>query len=256
MLPYFAFATIRRSCSWPLLPQTEERHDETLRTFPDWVNDYAAAAELPALPDPGMHIYFTNFFVSRVQWWFRAEVQQYLRAVDASSGIYTHRWGDAPVQTVALELFASESTVSRLPTDYLHVSTMNRILVDGTEIDGWFDTEMQHHPIVHAHRRLQTTNSTAQNATNCTHLNGSVGRAGCAEGTTDDTRHTTLLSLSTTLQWDSLTPEKLAAMATEFATFFSVDSSAIGIHIAKLNVQVSKRVVGGSGSLGAAVCSG
>ena len=187
-----------------------------------------------------MHIYFTNFFVSRVQWWFRPEVQQYLRAVDASRGIYVHRWGDAPVQTVALELFASKSTVTRLPTDYLHVSTMNRILVDGTEIDGWFDSEMQHHPIVRALRRLQTTNSTAANATNCTRVNASVGSEGCAESTADAARHTTLLSFSTEFTWDSLTSEKLAAMATEFATFFSVDSSAVDIHIARLHVQVGK----------------
>eukprot|EP00966_Prymnesium_polylepis_P044072 1021606-Prymnesium_polylepis.2 len=53
------------------------------------------------------------------------QVQRFLHAIDESGGIYAHRWGDAPIQTIAIQLFASVSSVARLPTDYLHVSTMN-----------------------------------------------------------------------------------------------------------------------------------
>ena len=82
-----------------------------------------------------------------------AQVQRYLRAVETSGGIYTHRWGDAPIQTTALELLAPPTAVVRLPMDYLHVSTMNRIHSDGRETDGWNDAEMVRHPIVRAYRR-------------------------------------------------------------------------------------------------------
>ena len=69
----------------------------------------------------------------------------------ASGNIYVHRWGDAPIQTTALRLFAPAPVlVAHIPVDYLHVSTMNRIHADGTESDGYSDGEMASHPLVKA----------------------------------------------------------------------------------------------------------
>eukprot|EP00966_Prymnesium_polylepis_P009345 215605-Prymnesium_polylepis.1 len=62
-------------------------------------------------------IFFTNLFVSSVPWWFGRDVQEYLHAVEQSGNIYLHRWGDAPIQTTALQLFAPPATVGRLATD-------------------------------------------------------------------------------------------------------------------------------------------
>ena len=39
------------------------------------------------VPDPA-RMYFTNVFVSRVDWWSSAPVQQYLNDIDSSTGIY------------------------------------------------------------------------------------------------------------------------------------------------------------------------
>eukprot|EP00966_Prymnesium_polylepis_P160750 3715261-Prymnesium_polylepis.1 len=82
-------------------------------------------ASIPPLPTD--LIYFTNFFVSRISWWFQANVLQFLSDVNASGGIYRHRWGDAPIQTAALRLHATPASVIHIDVDYLHMSTHNRI---------------------------------------------------------------------------------------------------------------------------------
>jgi hypothetical protein len=55
--------------------QTDERHEETLATLPAWVAEYAAAQNLTQPAEPPEHMFFTNFFVSRNDWWRRAEVR-------------------------------------------------------------------------------------------------------------------------------------------------------------------------------------
>ena len=145
---------------------TSERHDETLQTMPKWLASYAAQEDLALPAETVAQIFFTNFFVSRVEWWLRPEVQRFLRAVDESSNIYTHRWGDAPIQTTALQLFAAPASVVRLPVHYLHASTMNRVYNDGHEADGWADMEMQLHPLVRAYNRRMLVDDGIGNGAN------------------------------------------------------------------------------------------
>ena len=52
--------------------------------------------------------------------------------MDASSNIYLHRWGDAPIQTVTLKLF--DARVALIQVDYSHGSTRNEIK-DGKEVE-------------------------------------------------------------------------------------------------------------------------
>ena len=120
-----------------------------------WVEEYAAKHGLlghGAAPRVDS-IFFTNFFVSKVSWWSEPPVQAFLGAIAASANIYTHRWGDAPIQTAAVRLFAPAASVGRLAVDYLHASTMNRIHASGGETDGTVDAEMGHHPLVRAFLR-------------------------------------------------------------------------------------------------------
>ncbi|KAL1499219.1 hypothetical protein AB1Y20_013726 [Prymnesium parvum] len=62
--------------------QTDESHAETLATLPLWLSSHLANANLTTqyevhkLVSP---IYFTNFFISRVDWWLQAEVSDHLR---------------------------------------------------------------------------------------------------------------------------------------------------------------------------------
>ena len=155
-------------------------------------------------------------------------------AVDASGGIYNHRWGDAPIQTAALEFYAEPSKVARLSTDYLHVSTMNRIFSDGSETDGYFDREMRLHPIVRAHSRLLETvawNSTNCSSANLTNLTNNL-TAGCASESAVSTlrvRHVVILMYTTADKWSFFSEDRLLAIAAEFAGFFSVSTSAVHI---------------------------
>ena len=109
---------------------TVESHLETVATFGPWVREYSATVGVrPTIPPvPTNRIYFTNFFISRVDFWSSAEVQGFLDAVNRSGGIYAHRWGDAPIQTAALRLYAPADSVVHLDMDYLHLSTRNKIV--------------------------------------------------------------------------------------------------------------------------------
>ena len=51
-------------------------------------------------------------------------MQHLLRAIDRSGNIYYHRWGDAPIHTLALNLFADVCRVVPLCSiSYYHSST-------------------------------------------------------------------------------------------------------------------------------------
>ena len=110
----------------------EESHEETRATLTPWLKAYAREHNLAAAAVDADSIYFTNFFVSRVDFWTRPNVTEYLAAVDISRSIFTHRWGDAPLQTAALRLHAAPDAIHHLRMDYLHMSTRDYI-VDGEQ---------------------------------------------------------------------------------------------------------------------------
>eukprot|EP00966_Prymnesium_polylepis_P249526 5768909-Prymnesium_polylepis.1 len=136
--------------------ETFESHLETVESFSPWVHDYLMATGLkPNIPPlPTNKMYFTNFVVAKMSFWDRREVRDFLDAVNASGGIYTHRWGDAPIQTAALRLHAAPTAVVHLDVDYLHMSTRNRI-VNGEEVPFFA------HGIANAHFRRLAENVTA-----------------------------------------------------------------------------------------------
>lgn len=173
--------------------QTLERHEPTLRSMPGWVGEYAKAHALPTPADPYalvQNMYFSNYFVSRVDWWSEPAVQRFLSAVQESGNIFAQRWGDAPIQTVALRLLAPPEAVGRLPTEYLHVSTMNKIHLDGTETDAYAEWSALVHPLTHAiHRHLQAIGTICGNGT-VNSTNGSVNSTNgtvCAMSSTNAT---------------------------------------------------------------------
>ena len=59
--------------------ETEEKHEETRQTMSPWLATEYGDAHVNADT-----IFFNNFFVSRVDWWSRPEVQKYLAAVEAT----------------------------------------------------------------------------------------------------------------------------------------------------------------------------
>lgn len=99
--------------------ETREGHDETVMTMQPWINRYTS--KNIDIKD----MYFTNVFISRVDWWLRDDVQKFLQDIDDTQNIYLHRWGDAPIQTAALKLH--DATVKLFMIDYSHGSTSNEI---------------------------------------------------------------------------------------------------------------------------------
>merc|ERR1719253_2340231 len=102
--------------------ETKEEHMETVETMTPWVKAYQSEHNLAVRNVTANTIYYDNFFVSKVGFWLRDDVQRYLHDVDVSGGIYAHRWGDAPIQTTAVKMFASPSKIGHLPATYLHLS--------------------------------------------------------------------------------------------------------------------------------------
>jgi hypothetical protein len=106
----------------------DEGHAETVQTMGVWMDRYTHDRHLRSVSVK--KIYFTNVFLTRVDWWLRDDVQSFLRDVDETHNIYIHRWGDAPIQTAAVNLFGR---ASYFDMDYSHGSTNNEI-VHGKEV--------------------------------------------------------------------------------------------------------------------------
>ena len=90
-----------------------------------------------SVPLDAFTIFFTNFFVTRVDWWAKPEVRAFLSAVDETGQIYESRWGDAPIQTAALKIFCEPEALIHMPIDYLHVSTFN--MIQGGKLNNQFN---------------------------------------------------------------------------------------------------------------------
>jgi hypothetical protein len=50
-------------------------------------------------------IYYNNFEISNFKFWRSNKVKQFLEFLDKKGGIYYFRWGDAPIHTLAINMF-------------------------------------------------------------------------------------------------------------------------------------------------------
>jgi len=50
-------------------------------------------------------MFYNNFEISRLSLWFSDDYQSYIQYIDRLGGIYYHRWGDAPIKTLAVSMF-------------------------------------------------------------------------------------------------------------------------------------------------------
>ena len=140
---------------------TTENHEHTATTFEPWVKRYCSQRlqiDMDDLADDDDEsrrkkqrldcdgiarsvvdrMYFNNVFMSVVSFWSENPlVSAFAGAIDKSNGIYVHRWGDAPMQTATVRLFAAGSSgdgvffesAKQLPRlHYVHFSTDNLIL--------------------------------------------------------------------------------------------------------------------------------
>jgi len=50
-------------------------------------------------------MFYNNFEISALSLWTSQQYQDYIDYIDLLGGIYYHRWGDAPIKTIAVTLF-------------------------------------------------------------------------------------------------------------------------------------------------------
>jgi len=55
--------------------------------------------------------FYNNIYATKVSFWRRKKVKEYLSHVDKSMGIYKHRWGDSTVMALAIKMFCDRDKV-------------------------------------------------------------------------------------------------------------------------------------------------
>ncbi|MCQ4333131.1 hypothetical protein KM295_06460 [Natronomonas sp. F2-12] len=91
-----------------------ESHTLTNETLPQFTKDYVEQNGIDincGMDELNDEIYYNNFFITKTSFWFRDNVQDYLRAIDQSGGIYKYRWGDAPIHTLATKMFMESDKI-------------------------------------------------------------------------------------------------------------------------------------------------
>jgi alpha 1,2-mannosyltransferase len=60
---------------------------------------------------PARWMFYTNFELGKVSWFLTSEYMNFYNYIDKSGGIYTKRWGDAPIKFLGINLFMSEQNI-------------------------------------------------------------------------------------------------------------------------------------------------
>lgn len=56
-------------------------------------------------------MYYTNIEIGDVSWFKNSDYHNYYKAIDENGGIYIHRWGDAPIKYIGVNLFCDPSKI-------------------------------------------------------------------------------------------------------------------------------------------------
>lgn len=95
-----------------------------LQVFAEAVWHELRRAPARAPSQPYAHwCYYNNFFITPLAFWKSEPVQQFLRFLDRSGGIYRYRWNDLLIQSAAVQLFLRPEQIHKF-TDwsYEHAS--------------------------------------------------------------------------------------------------------------------------------------
>ena len=97
------------------------------------------------IPEIGEHIkvemptkFNNNFFITKSSFWQREDVQAAIKAIDENGSIYYFRWGDAPLHTILIKLFAQPSEIKQ--SVFKYSKRMQRESFPGN--DGMFHSYM------------------------------------------------------------------------------------------------------------------
>jgi hypothetical protein len=110
-----------------------EAHKPTAKTLPAFTLNYLDKCDISAksimdFPLSTCFNFYNNFHIGKVSFFTRPDVQHYLRTVNSSGFILSHRWGDSTIQAYAVRLFMDISAIKQIPDfSYVHGSH-NRIV--------------------------------------------------------------------------------------------------------------------------------
>ena len=62
---------------------------------------------------PHNAMYYNNFEISRLSLWLSQDYQRFINYIDRLGGIYYHRWGDAPIKSIAVAMFVRRNQTHR-----------------------------------------------------------------------------------------------------------------------------------------------
>ena len=65
-------------------------------------------------------MFYTNFEISRVDFWRSASYARFFQDVDRAGGIYLRRWGDAPIHFLAVAALLKDEQLEAFSIPYWH----------------------------------------------------------------------------------------------------------------------------------------
>ncbi len=101
-------------------PAVQKDNPKVIEGLWEFVNDLYPN-EIPE----GM-MFYTNFELGKMDWFLTSEYMNFCNAIDECGGIYTKRWGDAPIKYLGINLFMPQKHI--VPVHgftYQHGATYN-----------------------------------------------------------------------------------------------------------------------------------
>ena len=111
-----------------------EAHKPTRETLPTFSEQYMANCQLKPKsimdqPFSTCFNFYNNWHIGKVSFFTRPDVQHYLKAVNSSGYILSHRWGDSTIQAYAVRIFMKPENIVQIPNFmYTHASHGNSIV--------------------------------------------------------------------------------------------------------------------------------
>ena len=84
---------------------------ETNNIVPKFLNRYGKHNKLTTTKNHNITGYYNNFLISKLSFWMRKDVQNFLKSYDNSGYQYTRRWNDLISQAVTIQMFMDRHKV-------------------------------------------------------------------------------------------------------------------------------------------------
>lgn len=63
-------------------------------------------------------MFYNNFFITKTSFWRNPDVMNVIEKIDQVGGIFYHRWGDAPIQSIVLKMLSPANKLHRADFKY------------------------------------------------------------------------------------------------------------------------------------------